>query len=422
MLMPDTVFLSYRRGDAGAAGRLKKRLEDAGFKVWMDTDSIIGSPDWVRKISEGICDSLAVIFFLTSAWEDSDGFVHNEVKLALEVEKRLLEGRELIVPVLMTDGEPPDLLESRQYINYRNEDDAGFAEILRALQLVLEHSRKMRDAVTPEFRKRCWSYLDYQRSVKIQRLIPACETLSTILIGALVIETGLLQEWAPPSQHPVEFPGWLSASSLMAICCSFLAGIFAGLINRHFLNRARQISRTLAQCKERFYSLAIKAIAAMFIVSFLLLLPTANTIPREGDFLPRPGALHIAKSLIVTCAIVFFLFWPGWFFGLWVKRGCIYHKPSALVPRASSVMLIMMIAIIGMGSWQWHSWKNPLEAGYGDAWRTAHMIIQAVLMTALACIAWLVLDVAEDWEKKGRILEQEWHGHSVKEYIRVQQL
>jgi len=195
---------------------------------------------------------------------------------------------------------------------------------------------------------------------------------------------------------------------MSAVGCSLVAAVVAAVCNQHFFRLVRQRAESLSQNKRQFYGLGMRMTALAFAASLLLLAVSTHQIPREGARLSRLGVFQVVKALVVTYAEMFFLVCPGWFFVLWVKRGFLYRRPAVTASQANSVALIAIIAIVVMGSLQWQAWKDPLEVGYGDPWRTAHMLIQAVLMVALACCAWWTLVTAEDLEERARDLELSW--------------
>ena len=50
------IFICYARKDSKAVTHWVKRLEDAGFSVWMDVTNVDGATVWASEIVEAIND------------------------------------------------------------------------------------------------------------------------------------------------------------------------------------------------------------------------------------------------------------------------------------------------------------------------------------------------------------------------------
>lgn len=124
----DDVFLSYSRKDHATAAELKRRIEDLGYQVWLDTEDIGGGNLWRSQIVEGIekCRLYAVV--LTAHSVNSDN-VRREMDLARSNHK----------PILPIHAEPKPLKISRdmeyqlvglQIVHYEDMFDAQAEAIL----------------------------------------------------------------------------------------------------------------------------------------------------------------------------------------------------------------------------------------------------------------------------------------------------
>ena len=115
------VFLCYRREDsAGITGRLKDRLEGAGFTAFMDTEDISSGTDWTIALRQAVTGSDVLVAMIGPTWltsHDLDGrrrldsptdHVVDEIATALDYRVRT-------IPVLI-DGTPmpgPNVLPPR---------------------------------------------------------------------------------------------------------------------------------------------------------------------------------------------------------------------------------------------------------------------------------------------------------------------
>lgn len=112
------IFLSYRRDDsAGFAGRLADALE-AEFgvgRVFRDVDDIPPGEDFAQAIQSQLRESGAVLVMIGPVWlkaeadgqrrlDDPDDFVHQEIKVALDLGKPL-------IPLLVAGAKMPAMDE-----------------------------------------------------------------------------------------------------------------------------------------------------------------------------------------------------------------------------------------------------------------------------------------------------------------------
>lgn len=104
--MPD-VFISYRREDAGAAGRMADWLGThfGSDRVFLDVSRIRGGEDFPDVIDQAIRDCRALVAVVTPRWSeglhDPADWVRRELAIALASNKP-------IVPVLLDGAAPPD--------------------------------------------------------------------------------------------------------------------------------------------------------------------------------------------------------------------------------------------------------------------------------------------------------------------------
>ncbi len=404
--MKGRVFISYCREDFKHVLKVRKKLEEAGFLVRMGAQSLVGGEEWRKEIVRFICQSDVVVACISSTWTDRENFAYKEVSVACELEKKLPKEVRFIIPARLEECKiPTKLLGDRQQVDLHVVP--GIETLLEAIQLILEKCPESKKCVSPELMAHLRRFLEYLVEVGKTQFIRRCEILVTILIGLLIVEIGILQEWAPPSQHLPEFPGWCHPASLLAVVCSVLAGAVCSVSNIWFMKRARKDPEALSQRPERFYLLSVTVLLVALAASFLLLLPTAQHIPAKGDTLPRVGHFQVFKALLFIGLGIFALLWPSWFYAVWVRSGMVYERPALLAPDSKQIAIMALVAILGVGMLQWISLKNPHEVGYGDIWRTIHIEIQGILMIALAWTAWWLRFVAERLERKGIALQKQ---------------
>jgi hypothetical protein len=148
MAAPRRVYVSYRRTDAGYAGRLYDELAErfGPEHVLIDVDWIEPGADWSEKLMEVVESSSAVIAVIGPGWADDDGrrrlnmsgdSVRHELATALK-------GSTSVFPVLVGGGTlpssselPPDLAPL-QGLDAREIDNQDWVSGVEGLITTLE--------------------------------------------------------------------------------------------------------------------------------------------------------------------------------------------------------------------------------------------------------------------------------------------
>lgn len=143
------IFLSHKGSDKEKVVDFKDTLALLGYKPWLDDDAMPAGTPVERGILEGMKASCAVVFFITSSFED-EGYLRTEVDLAVR-EKREKGDRFAIITLVFPDsgGEMahvPELLKPLVWKTPRTDLDA-LREIIRALP-VASGVRDRRSGVT----------------------------------------------------------------------------------------------------------------------------------------------------------------------------------------------------------------------------------------------------------------------------------
>jgi len=128
------VFLSYaKRFDKPAVQNLHARLTKDGFEnVWFDEKSLLPGQDWEAEIESAVRKSDVIIVCLSSKSIASEGYVHKEIKLALDVADRQPEGTIYIIPVRFEECDVPRSLSKLHWTDIFSDD--GYEKLLKSLQ------------------------------------------------------------------------------------------------------------------------------------------------------------------------------------------------------------------------------------------------------------------------------------------------
>ena len=121
------VFLSHNQADKPRVRRLAERLRDAGLRVWFDEWVIQPGDDIYLAIERGLEASRTLVLCLSPAALGSD-WVGLERSTVL-FRDPANAGRRFI-PLLLADCKLPDTLRRYKYVDYRQETQATFDQLL----------------------------------------------------------------------------------------------------------------------------------------------------------------------------------------------------------------------------------------------------------------------------------------------------
>lgn len=99
------IFISYTKADVELAIKIKEAIEEAGFSVWIDTESIDGGEIWTKKIEAAIKTSTIFTTIISHASSNSD-WVTREILYADQHGKT-------IIPLLADKVTPPLFITER---------------------------------------------------------------------------------------------------------------------------------------------------------------------------------------------------------------------------------------------------------------------------------------------------------------------
>ena len=125
------VFLSHNSKDKPRVRRLAARLRDAGLRVWLDDWMIRAGDIILLKVEEGLNQS-RVLLLCMSPDAFGSGWVALERSTAMHRDPANTGRR--FVPLLLADCELPDTVRIYKYVDFRNEAESAFSELLAACQ------------------------------------------------------------------------------------------------------------------------------------------------------------------------------------------------------------------------------------------------------------------------------------------------
>ena len=123
-------LISYSTADAQEfANNLHNALEGGYPKIsaWLDKQDLLATRKWDTQISEAIRDCKSLLFVMTVDSVVDNSGCYDEWSLALKYKKP-------VVPLLLKKCDAPFRLQSRQYIDFTGDFDAGIAKLRKHLE------------------------------------------------------------------------------------------------------------------------------------------------------------------------------------------------------------------------------------------------------------------------------------------------
>lgn len=129
--MPDiSCFISYSRQDETFAARLSEDLQSAGADTWRDREDIPAGANWDHEIEQAIRACTHFLLIASPQAVESKN-VLDELGLALDKEKP-------VFPVLVKDCDLPMRVRRAQWVDFRQNYEAGLRQLAEHLNLQKE--------------------------------------------------------------------------------------------------------------------------------------------------------------------------------------------------------------------------------------------------------------------------------------------
>lgn len=126
------VFLCHSHLDKQVVHDLYHRLREEGFDPWLDEENILPGQEWEHVITKAVKSSDVVIACLSRESLNKRGFVHKEIKQALDVADEQPEGAIFLIPLLLEKCSIPTRLRRWHYVNLSEEK--GYERLVAALR------------------------------------------------------------------------------------------------------------------------------------------------------------------------------------------------------------------------------------------------------------------------------------------------
>jgi hypothetical protein len=125
------IFLIHAHGDRDGVHKLHQRLRRDGIDAWLDVDNLQPGQDWQSEIRKAILTSDRVVVCLSRAFNELHGYRHEELKLALE-KTRLLVDEVFVIPARLEECDMPESLRHLHRVDLFVK--GGYKTLVRALK------------------------------------------------------------------------------------------------------------------------------------------------------------------------------------------------------------------------------------------------------------------------------------------------
>jgi len=119
------VFICHANENKEKASLLYKKIEEKGFKPWLDEENLLGGDNWdeiIRKAIEKEIDYIVVLLSYDLV-KKVEGYVFKEINMALDRQDKFKRGIRFIIPVRIDNCPMPEELAHLHVIDLINMDN-----------------------------------------------------------------------------------------------------------------------------------------------------------------------------------------------------------------------------------------------------------------------------------------------------------
>ncbi len=136
------VFLCHASTDKPIVRNLYQKLIGDGFDVWLDEEKLFPGQDWTDEIPKAIRSSDVVLVCLSNRSISKEGYVHKEIRMALDTAMEKTEDTVYLIPIRLEECEVPNSLQRWHWGDYFQQN--GYEKIVRSLKFRAEQVERFR--------------------------------------------------------------------------------------------------------------------------------------------------------------------------------------------------------------------------------------------------------------------------------------
>ena len=129
---PLKVFLCHAHEDKPFVREVYQRLVADGVDTWLDEEKLLPGQDWDAVIKKALQEADAIVICLSRTSVSREGYVHVEIKEALENAKKKPFGTIFVIPAKLDDCDVPSYLRNWHWVELFSEN--GHERLMRALR------------------------------------------------------------------------------------------------------------------------------------------------------------------------------------------------------------------------------------------------------------------------------------------------
>jgi hypothetical protein len=137
------VILCHAFEDKKVVRCVYDALQESGFEVWLDSESVLGEQDWEPDMADWLRQAACMLVFLSKNSVRKIGSTQHEFGQLIHAWKNMPEGTVYTIPIRINDCQIPDLLSRLDHIDFFA--DHGMDDIIHCLNAKQESRQMHRD-------------------------------------------------------------------------------------------------------------------------------------------------------------------------------------------------------------------------------------------------------------------------------------
>lgn len=126
------IILCHAFEDKKVVSPVYEALQDSGFEVWLDSESVLSEHEWEPDIADWLGQAACMLVFLSKNSVRKIGSTLHEFGQLLDAWQNMPADAVYTIPVRINDCEIPELLSNLDYIDLF--EDQGLAHIIGCLR------------------------------------------------------------------------------------------------------------------------------------------------------------------------------------------------------------------------------------------------------------------------------------------------
>ena len=132
---PLEVFFCHSKKDGERVKLLYEALKkESDINPWFDQINLLPGDNWDQEIEKAVKNSDVVIVCLSEQALTRDGYVHKELRIALDTADRKPDGTVYIIPLRLENCRVPERLTRWQWLDYFTESQEAFDRLMASLR------------------------------------------------------------------------------------------------------------------------------------------------------------------------------------------------------------------------------------------------------------------------------------------------